>query len=140
MQQAEQAVQNAVVLQNTHPSIGAHEHVDPSRQRDDENQRGALDTCAGDGIGGRITEQQTDKRGQNRNAHGAEKHLHEYGVAEKACEIVQRELSLKEGCAFNRECIRDDEQHRNHDKNGNPKDIGICHGTETFHVLSLPFS
>ena len=135
-EQPEQMVQQTVILQNADPCIRAHEHVDPGRQCDDEDEEGAAFARARNRIRRGIAQKQTDNGGQDGDAQRTQQYLDEHRVAEKAREICQRELSLKECRALDGERICDNQQHWDDDEDGNPGDIGIGHRTELFHMLT----
>ena len=72
VQQTQQVIEQTIILQNANPGLGAHQHVDPGRQRDDKNQLGAAHAGTGNGIGSRIAQQQTDNGGDDGGTHGTD--------------------------------------------------------------------
>ena len=129
-------VEQTVVLQDAHPCIGAHEHIDPGGQCDDKDEEGAAFAGARNGIRCGIPQDQTDNGGQDRHAQRTQQYLNKDGVAEKARKICQCKLPLEKRCAFDGECIGNDEQHRDDDQDRDPHHIGIRHRTELFHMLT----
>ena len=133
-EKAENGVEDAFVLQNAHPRIGAHEHIDPCRHRDEQDHDGVRAAVhLRDGIGDGVAERDADESREHGDVERAAKHLHEHGVGDKALEVIEGELKGQHLIAGNGEGVEHDEQHRQHDHHADPGDVGVRHGTELLH-------
>ena len=128
----EELIQQAVVLQNRHPGIGAQQKVHPHGQHN-QHIGHALKrhTRAADKIGHGIADQQTDGRGDQGQLEGAEKHLR---IGAHLGKVIQRKAAGGGGKGVDRH--NDD---RRHHENGHPHHIR--HGKTgelIFHPRSPP--
>ena len=131
---AEQPVEHAVVLQNAHPRVGAHQHVHPGGHRDEQDHdRVAAAGELRDDVGDRVAEHDADERGDERDVERAPEHREKDRIGHKALEIIQRELEGQHVVAGGGERVEDDQQHRHDDHGRDPEHIRIGHRTKLLH-------
>ena len=109
----EQLIEQAVVLQNRHPRIGAQQEVHPHREHD-EHHRHALEglTLAAHPVRHRIADQQANGRRDQRELERAEKHIR---ILAHVHEILEREAAVGGG-----EGVYHDDDDGRHHEDGHP--------------------
>ena len=140
-EQPQKAVQKTIVLQNAHPCVSTHQHIDPCGQCNHENpEHLAFFRACCDGIGNGIAQKDADDGGKYCNNQGALQYIQEYGVTEESAEVFQCEAEGGHIVALFGERIQQNHQHGHNDHNGNPDHVRIYHTAKLSHFsASFPY-
>ena len=139
-EQPQQAVDEAAVLEDTHPGVGAHHHIDPGGHGDHQYpEHIALFRALGNGIGDGIAHQHTDDGGDHRNEQRAPQHIQKDLVTEEPGKVIEGKANGSDIVAGGGEGIEHNHQHGGYDHHSDPRHIGVDHIAELFH-RSRPLS
>ena len=127
-------VEHALILQNAHPRIGAHQHIDPGGHGDEQDEDGVAAAAAlGDDIGDGVAQHDADERCADGNVKRAQQHIHKDRVRDEAGKVIKGELEREHGVAGGRKRVEHDQDHRHDDDRTDPRDIRVGHGTKALH-------
>ena len=100
----EDAVQQTVILQDTHPCVGTHQHIDPCGQGDEHDpEKTAFFRPLCNSISNGVAQKDADDRGHNSDHHGAFQNVDENLIRQETGKVIQRKT---EGRYFVARCCK----------------------------------
>ena len=105
-EQAQNAVQETIILQDTHPCVGTYQHIDPCGQGDEHDpEKSAFFRALCDHIGNGIAQKHADDGGRNGDHHGTLQHVQKNFVRQETGEVLQRKTEGSHFIACRCHCI-----------------------------------